>query len=252
MRHYIKYIVVLILWFDSGTLFSQEGEQLFKAKCNTCHYLDREGIGPKLQGVKEKWMDAGEEELLYEWVKNSGELISLGKSKMAIEIKDFNRLNMPPQSISNEEIDAIFGFVDGWAIHVDDSSEYSTNEALHFSEEYSSNLTLFYAMMGMAIFLLFAIVVFATSIKNFLQADNTKNGILRQVLLLVIGTSFSIKSANAFEFVHPGTSESGTPWLLVNSLDLSLLLIFNVLLVLVLLYLKGILKRLMSQQKSET
>jgi cytochrome c2 len=36
---------------------AQNGEALFKAKCNSCHIMGKDGTGPNLQGVKAKWAD---------------------------------------------------------------------------------------------------------------------------------------------------------------------------------------------------
>jgi len=47
-------IVILI----NTALFAQNGEALFKAKCNTCHMVDKNSTGPILKGVIEKWNDA--------------------------------------------------------------------------------------------------------------------------------------------------------------------------------------------------
>ena len=61
---------------------AQDGQALFKAKCNTCHLLDKASTGPMLKGVKQKWTDAGEGDKLIDWVTNSTALIASGKSKM--------------------------------------------------------------------------------------------------------------------------------------------------------------------------
>ncbi len=105
-------IILFVVALVSTTLYAQDGEALFKAKCNTCHLVDKASTGPILKGVKQKWSDAGESEMLYEWVKNSTGLIAGGKRKMANEIKGFSPMEMPSQTVSNEEIDAILGFVD--------------------------------------------------------------------------------------------------------------------------------------------
>ena len=78
----VLHILILASLFLTTVAYSQ-GEALFKAKCNTCHMVDKNSTGPLLKGVKTKWTDAGEGELIYEWVKNSPKLIASGKSKMA-------------------------------------------------------------------------------------------------------------------------------------------------------------------------
>ena len=79
-------LILTTLFFTTGT-FSQ-GENLFKAKCNTCHAIDKNSTGPWLKGVMAKWTEAGEGDLIYDWVKNPAALIASGKSKMALAVKD--------------------------------------------------------------------------------------------------------------------------------------------------------------------
>ena len=85
----ILHILILTACLISTNAFCQ-GEGLFKAKCNTCHAVDKNSTGPLLKGVKAKWNDAGEGALLYDWVRNSKNLIAGGKSQMAMAIKDFS------------------------------------------------------------------------------------------------------------------------------------------------------------------
>jgi cytochrome c551/c552 len=109
MKNSSKYIIGLIIgliWIGNES-FAQDGAGLFKAKCSVCHLLDKNSTGPMLKGVKQKWNDAGEGELLYKWVQNSEGLITAGTSKMAAAIKDDSPTSMTAQQVSNEEVDAI-------------------------------------------------------------------------------------------------------------------------------------------------
>ena len=46
----------LTLLFLAGTFNAQaQGEDLFKAKCATCHQVFKDGTGPKLFEVRQKW-----------------------------------------------------------------------------------------------------------------------------------------------------------------------------------------------------
>ena len=56
------YFLILFGLIWGSQAFSQ-GENLFKANCNTCHALEKNSTGPMLKGVKAKWADAGEAEL---------------------------------------------------------------------------------------------------------------------------------------------------------------------------------------------
>jgi cytochrome c551/c552 len=115
MKSYFKNITIAAtLILGSAVSFAQDGANLFKAKCNTCHMVDKNSTGPILKGAKQKWADAGEGEMIYEWVKNPQNLIASGKSKVAMESKNFSPTDMSPQAVSNEEIDAILDYVDNY------------------------------------------------------------------------------------------------------------------------------------------
>jgi cytochrome c2 len=104
-------LVVIVINFSA-----QEGEKLFKANCASCHNPVKNATGPKMQGVLQKWIDAGEEELIYKWVQNPSKLYNSGKSKMANAIWDWSPTAMTPQGhLSREEVESIFTYVDNYA-----------------------------------------------------------------------------------------------------------------------------------------
>jgi cytochrome c2 len=112
----IKISLTMVLAFATLTYFSQDGEKLFKANCASCHNPVKNATGPKMQGVLQKWTDAGEEELIYEWVSNPSKLYNSGKSKMAKAIWDWSPTAMTPQGhLSREEVESIFTYVDNYA-----------------------------------------------------------------------------------------------------------------------------------------
>lgn len=256
MKAKLKYLIILILWINNGGVFAQDGEALFKAKCATCHNLEKDMTGPKLQGVKQKWADAGEGELLYEWVKNSKALIDGGTSKMALAIKDFDVSKMPAQVVTNEEVDAILGFVDSWVKpeEVAPPTENGDPEII-LLPNYETNLTLFYALIVTMVVLLIAIAMMSGAIKRFIGSEyfkerlakandenekesDGKSGGLKNLLLVIIGTTLIANSSNALEFLQPGEAVEGQPWLLVETSDLYALLVLNILLLGVLLYMR--------------
>jgi cytochrome c2 len=107
----ILLLVVFVINFSA-----QEGEKLFKANCASCHNPVKNATGPKMQGVLQKWIDAGEEELIYKWVQNPSKLYNSGKSKMAKAIWDWSPTAMTPQGhLSREEVESIFTYVDNYA-----------------------------------------------------------------------------------------------------------------------------------------
>lgn len=246
--------LILGLIFIAPKAWSQDGEGLFKAKCSVCHNLDKNSTGPMLQGVKQKWSDASEGELLYKWVQNPEGLIASGSSKMANAIKDYSPSSMTPQQLSNEEVDAIFTFVDGYV-----KAEAPTTPPVEGADvpvevkivpNYKDNLKLFFFLLGLTVVLLLAIILMASSIMSFVKSDYfkmkmkenaNKGGTLTTVIALVGAFSLMVwdNTSHALTFVNSG--ESGTEpseWLLVENSDLYLLVVVNIILVGVLIYLR--------------
>ena len=134
---------------------SFDGEKLFKQNCASCHNPVKNSTGPKLQGAKQKWIDNGEGELIYEWVKNPAALKNSGRSKMANKIWDYDPSVMTPQNLSRNEIDAVFAYVDAYTAPVAAAGPMSGTESGSSSE---SN----YAYWWWIVAGLLVIVIFST------------------------------------------------------------------------------------------
>ena len=109
-NRFISFIPLSML--SLGVIFAHDGKQLFKSRCNSCHMEDKNSTGPKLKGAKAAWDGLGEGDLIYKWVENSSALIKSGKSARAKEIQVYSPTEMPPQTVSKEEVDAILTYVD--------------------------------------------------------------------------------------------------------------------------------------------
>src|SRR5690554_4258758 len=88
----------------------QDGKEIYETKCAVCHILGKDATGPNLIGIKAKW--EGEEENLYEWVINPGELIASGKSERAKVAEQFSPAFMTPQDLTMEESIAVIEYAD--------------------------------------------------------------------------------------------------------------------------------------------
>lgn len=230
---------------------AQNGEQLFK-KCFTCHTLGKKSTGPDLVGVRAKWEAAGEGTLLMEWVKNSNALITSGKSTMANAIKDFSPTTMDAQPLSNEEITAIFDYIDAWVPAAEPKADGETVAGseqaveIKYVPNYQKNLTIFYWFIGLTIILLIAIIVMSGSISTLIKSDyfkdrigKTKNGGDSALsILLLVGFFLAGNDVLALTFNRPGMAEEGQPWLLVENQDLYLFLVIDLILLGVLFYLR--------------
>ncbi len=106
-------LLAFFLVFLGSKTYAADGEAVFNANCAACHKIDADFVGPALKGSQERWEENSSLDNLYKWVQNSGSLIEEGD---AYAKKLFSKWGspMPPQAVSNEEIDAIFEYVETW------------------------------------------------------------------------------------------------------------------------------------------
>ena len=91
--------------------FVRSGEELYK-RCATCHYKGKDGTGPKLIGVRQKWEEGGAKTgSIYQWVRNWEIAVkndSYARNVSAIKPTAMDKF----PELSDEDIDAIFNYVD--------------------------------------------------------------------------------------------------------------------------------------------
>lgn len=104
--------VALMLTATSFDTLAQNGESLFKNKCSTCHQIFKDGTGPKLYQVRDKWASGGAKEgSLHLWVKNWQKAVAI--DPYAEQVSKVKPASMTPfPDLSDEDIDAIFDYVD--------------------------------------------------------------------------------------------------------------------------------------------
>ncbi len=254
--------MILTMVISLSTLFAQDGKQLFKSRCNSCHMEDKNSTGPKLKGAKALWESAGEGELIYKWVENSATLIKTGKSTRAKEIQGYSPTEMPAQTVTKEEIDAILGYVDSYepaseksTATVGDST--ATGAALIGKPNYSENLDLFYGLLFIALIIGIGILVIAYSIVTYVKSDYFKSKATNQgtlpvtILILSFGYIGFNSQSLALNFMSSGEASEKMPWLLVENSDIYVLLFIDMLLIAILLYLRNIFNRLVAMTKSK-
>lgn len=262
MKLFSKIIILAAVFvFGIQKVQAQDGEGLFKAKCNVCHAVDKNSTGPILKGVKQRWVDAGEGEYLYEWVHNAPALVASGKSKEAVTASNFSPTIMPPQVVTNEEIDAILAYVDAYekpvpvAAAPPVSADGSVADNIKYVPNYRENLRLFYWLLGSTLVLLMSIILLSGSITSFLKSDfflekiaakkNEKDsGNLKPLAMLavVFGVISWTNSSLAMSMSTAEEAANDVPWLKIESVDLYMMVIINLVLVGVLLYLRSTFK----------
>lgn len=91
----------------------KSGEKLFKANCGSCHKPDKDMTGPAVAGARERWEGKGD---LHLWIKDSQGYIKSGNAHAKQVFEDHNKIVMPPQPLSNEEIDQVLYYADNFAL----------------------------------------------------------------------------------------------------------------------------------------
>ncbi|WP_341899705.1 cytochrome c3 family protein [Fluviicola taffensis] len=105
---------VFVVGAFDGLAQAPDGGALFKAKCATCHAPHKDGTGPKLFHVRDKWTAGGAKEgSIYQWVANwSAAAAADPYAKQVSNSKPTAMNTFPDLAGKQKEIDAIFDWVD--------------------------------------------------------------------------------------------------------------------------------------------
>lgn len=243
-------LFVLTTIFTSS-IFAQDGEKLFKSRCASCHMIDKNSTGPVLKGVKAKWEAAGEGAMIYEWVVNSTNLLSTGKSQSAKAIEGFSPTVMPPQAVTKEEIDAIFTHIDTYVPPAapvntggDAGNTIGDKKEAKLKPDYHKNLTYFYFLLFGIVIQVIGIFTLSGSVGRLIRSDFFKNkisnvsGKASSLLLIISATTLFPNELLAFSLRKAGEGDPKDPWLLIENVDLYAFAAINIILLFVILYLR--------------
>ena len=103
-------IAFLLFGFLCSTaVFAQDqGETLFNQTCVACHTIGGGRlVGPDLAQVHTR----REEAWIVRFVQNSQELIAEGNADAVALFEEYNRLPMPPNAFSDDDVLAIIGYI---------------------------------------------------------------------------------------------------------------------------------------------
>jgi mono/diheme cytochrome c family protein len=105
---------VFVVGAFDGLAQAPDGGALFKAKCATCHAPHKDGTGPKLFHVREKWAAGGAKEgSIYQWVANWNAAAAADPyAKQVSNTKSTAMNTFPDLAGKQKEIDAIFDWID--------------------------------------------------------------------------------------------------------------------------------------------
>ena len=118
--------------------------------------------------------------------------------------------------------------------------------------DYKGNLSIFNWLIVLTIILMIAIIVMAGTLMTLMKSDYFKSKLKElssktNSLILIITTGALLLSNNAYalNYMGPGEGEKDGPWLLVETTDLLALLVIDVILLVVVLYLRHLFSQML-------
>ena len=106
----LKSFLLCVLTISAGFAYAQNGEEIFKTKCTSCHSIGK-GIvvGPDLKDIhKDKDMN---EQWLQRFIRSSQTLINSGDMHAKETYEKFKKIIMPDQPLSEAEINSVIAYI---------------------------------------------------------------------------------------------------------------------------------------------
>lgn len=115
--HQFLPLALLSVLLFSGDIFmpdaqaqTPDGAKLFQV-CSACHQIsDTKLIGPGLKGITER----RDREWLTRFIRNSQEVIQSGDPYAVKLFEEFNKIPMPPNNLTNEEINILLDYIENY------------------------------------------------------------------------------------------------------------------------------------------
>lgn len=156
--------ISLLVSFSVSAQDTEKGQKLFKGNCASCHALDKRLTGPALAGVADR-VPKPSEEWLIKWIKNSGDLIKAGDAYAVKVFEEYNRVPMPAQSVSDQDVKDILAYIANPPAKKDDKTAPAAGAVAPVKEDGN---TMMYVMFALA--LLFIVLGYLLSgIRNSLE-----------------------------------------------------------------------------------
>ena len=172
MKRFIIILIASMLITLSAN--SQDGASIFKKNCAVCHTIGKGKIvGPDLIGVDKKH----DIKWLIKWVKSSQSLVKKNDPKAVQIFNDNNKMIMPDQALTDDEVKAVVAFVSEETTKLEQPPVVSSppvaipNETINAnqSEKQSSSnfsaVAVLYLSIGINVFLTIIIIGLSNVIK---------------------------------------------------------------------------------------
>jgi mono/diheme cytochrome c family protein len=108
MRKSIPFAAILLFYSNFSIRAQNQGEGLFKATCAACHTIHKGRlVGPDLSGVYQRRSG----DWLFRFISSSQKLVKEGDSTAVGLYNRHNRIPMPDNNLSQEQINSIIGYI---------------------------------------------------------------------------------------------------------------------------------------------
>jgi cytochrome c553 len=101
--------LVFILFFQS--LQAQDGSQIFKQYCASCHNFDKVISGPALRGVQDRGPWAEDIGNLHKWIKNAPAFLPTNPYTLGLQKQYGQIMTNFSSQLSDEQIDAVIKYI---------------------------------------------------------------------------------------------------------------------------------------------
>ena len=133
------------------------------------------------------------------------------------------------------------------------AAEVANESAPHVITDYKENLTIFNWLIVLTLILILSIIVLAGTLMTVMKSEFFKNKLKAlnensKLLILIISTGalFMSTNASALNFMDPGEGAKDSPWLLIEATDLWALVVIDIILLVVVLYLRHLFNQMLA------
>lgn len=155
-------LVIFLFLIGRTTVSAQpDGSTIFNSNCKACHTIGRGTlVGPDLKDVQKR----RSEEWLLKWIKSSTALVNSGDKDAVDLFNKFNKIAMPDQNLSKEEMLALLAYIKTEGDKAPAIAAKSTA-----TEQTTSSANRLPLIITATIFVLLILVVVLTKAKNRLK-----------------------------------------------------------------------------------
>ncbi len=187
LKSTLTFIMLMLL---STGIYAQDeqadiaaGETLFRNNCSACHQINRKLVGPAMAGINEKY--AGDEEWLYQWIRNAPGMIQEGDEKAVALWEANNKLMMNAfPNLTDQDITNVLAWVEAETAAAAEPTEAETAAAGGGADAPVADPKFYYALLALvgvlvliALLLVFITATLVSSVrsKDGKEAFNLKN-----------------------------------------------------------------------------